>query len=179
MRRRPIDTPGSRALAGEPNRTSRRRGGGAVRALVLLAALAAAPILAEDASPLPATGERLVDGHLVRWNVTSPGPLASEALETHGLPSEGHGVLNLVVLRLGDTGDPPRTVEAQVSGQVRNLRGQIQQLDIRPIEANEAVSYLATYPVEDRDQLRFELQVTVPGAAPVEINFERRIPDQP
>lgn len=155
-------------------RTARLGAGAPGLALALVAALAVGQAPARDSSLEPATGERRIDGYVVRWNTTVTGFLPRQAVETHGLRPSGRGVLNVVVLREAAAGAPPETVAADVSARVRNLRGQIQRLDMRPIEANDRISYLGTFEVDDRDQLRFELQVHPPGGATLPIAFERR-----
>jgi hypothetical protein len=143
-------------------------------ALALVAALAFGQAPAPHNSLAPATGEWRMDGYVVRWNTTVTGFLPRQTVETHGLRRSGRGVLNVVVLREAGSGPLPETVAADVSARVRNLRGQVQRLDMHPIEANDRISYLGTFEVDDRDQLRFELQVHPPGGATVPIVFERR-----
>ena len=148
----------------------------AILVATLIATLAVGPTAAQTTSLAPAAGEQRVNGYLVRWNTTLTRLLAQEAIEAHGLPSDGHGVLNVVVIR-DDDGDATlteQTVEADVSARVRNLLGHVQQLDMRPIEANDGISYLGSFAVDDRDQLRFEVEIRPPGESPLAIAFEPR-----
>jgi hypothetical protein len=144
--------------------------------VTLLATMAVGPAAAQPASLEPATGEQRVNGYLVRWNTTLTRFLSQEAIEAHDLPAEGHGVLNVVVLRDedGDATPTQQTVEADVSASVRNLRGRVRQIDMRPVEANDAISYIGSFAVEGRDQLRFEVEIRPPGESPLAIAFERR-----
>jgi hypothetical protein len=162
-------------IRGPRPRPCRRAGRLAHRLLLALAAvMAVGQAAAQDVYMQPATGEQRVNDYLVRWNTTIIDLLPEAAVETHDLPSKGHGVLNVVVLRRADKGPPTETVAAEVSASVRNLRGQVQPLDIRPVEANGQVSYLGTFAVAERDQLRFEVAIQIPGERPLALTFERR-----
>jgi hypothetical protein len=144
-------------------------------ALLLVAvALSGSAALAQDTSLEPAAGEQRINGHTVRWNTTVTSFLPQQAVKTHNLRPSGRGVLNVVVLKDSEPDQLPETVAADVSAQLRNLRGQIQRLDMRRIEAHGRISYLGTFDVDDGDQLRFELSVHLPGETPLAIAFEQR-----
>jgi hypothetical protein len=141
---------------------------------VLLLTGAPSPATAQDPLGEPQQGERRIDGYLVRWNSMVTGFLPQRAIEEHRLEPNGHGVLNVVVLRDRDGAAAPRTVAAEVWVKVTDLLGQVTEIQMRPMRANERVSYLGTFDVEGRGPLRFELQVQPPGEPVATIDFQRR-----
>lgn len=108
---------------------------------------------------LPALAERKysfddVDVHYSAFNSSF---LQPEIAAAAGLTRSGRqGVLNIAVLKAG------KPVVATVSGQVRNLAGQIANLTFRQVREGEAVYYLAQFPIAN-ETLSFSVNVQTAG----------------
>ncbi|MBV1906374.1 MAG: DUF4426 domain-containing protein [Pseudomonadales bacterium] len=62
-----------------------------------------------------------------------------------------------------------------LSGQVKNLLGQLQTLEFKEIVENEAVYYIAPLVYTNRDTLKFEINVLVPGQPETMLEFRNRM----
>lgn len=126
---------------------------------------------------LPAWAERKhsfgeYDIHYIAFN---SGFLQPEIAKAAGLVrSKTQGVLNISVLKAG------KPSVALVSGTVKNLLGQEQPLTFRQLtEGDEAIYYLAQFPFDSRETLRFALTVQPTGADPFSFNFSQEFfPDE-
>lgn len=149
-------------------------GAAAAWLLLGLLALAGSAAFAQGVNQEPASGQHRIDGYVVRWNTTTTGFLPREVIRKHDLAPQGRGVLNVVVLQDDDPQKLPETVQADVTVQVRDLLGQVRQIEMREVEENGRFSYLGTFDVDGRDQLRFELTVRREAETPLNLTFERR-----
>ena len=108
---------------------------------------------------LPALAERKysfddLDVHYSAFNSSFLQPQIAEAA---GLTrAKNQGVLNIAVLRKGVS------TTATVSGQVRNLMGQISNLSFRQVREGEAIYYLAQFPFSE-ETLTFTINVQSAG----------------
>lgn len=83
------------------------------------------------------------------------------------------GVINIAVRKA----DQP--VAAQVNGQVRNLLGQVHNLQFKQVKEGEAIYYLAQFPFSGRETLRFNLQVEAAGGPSHSFDFSQEFfPDE-
>ena len=118
---------------------------------------------------LPAWAERKqsfgeYDVHYIAFN---SGFLQPDIAAAAGLVrSRSQGVLNISVLKAG------KPAMAMVSGTVKNLLGQDRPLAFKQLtEGEDAIYYLAQFPFDSRETLRFNLTVQPVGAAPVNVQF--------
>ena len=105
---------------------------------------------------LPAAAERKQSfGDLeVHYNAFNSSFLQPDIAATVGLVrSKSQGVVNVAVLKAG------KASTAQVSGQVKNLLGQITTLQFKQVTEGEAIYYLAQFPFDEREMLNFTLNV--------------------
>ena len=126
---------------------------------------------------LPALAERKqsVGDYEVHYIAFNSGFLQPDIAAAAGLVrSKTLGVVNVSVLKSG------RPVSAQVSGAVKNLLGQDYPLTFRLLkEGDEAIYYLAQFPFESRETLRFNLNVQPTGVAPINFDFTQEFfPDE-
>ncbi len=126
---------------------------------------------------LPAWAERKhsvgeYDVHYIAFNSSflQPDIAASAGL----VRSKTQGVINVSVLKSG------KPVAAQVSGSVKNLLGQDYPLRFKQLkEGEEAIYYLAQFPFDSRETLRFSLNVQPTGVAPISFDFSQEFfPDE-
>ncbi len=132
----------------------------------LLAALLTLPALAERKHSV---GE--YDIHYIAFN---SGFLQPDIAAAAGLTrSKTQGVVNVSVIK----GEP---VAAQVSGVVKNLLGQDRALGFKQLkEGDEAIYYLAQFPFDSQETLRFALTVQPTGAEPFSFEFTQEFfPDR-
>jgi len=126
---------------------------------------------------LPAWAERKhsfgdYDVHYIAFN---SGFLQPDIAAAAGLVrSKTLGVVNVSVLKAG------KPTVALVSGTVKNLLGQERPLTFKQLkEGEDAIYYLAQFPFESRETLRFYLNVQPIGEQPISFNFTQEFfPDE-
>lgn len=108
-----------------------------------------------------ATGapEKELDGYTVRWGTTTTSFLPQRVIKKHGLRPSGRGVLSVVVIKDQEEPSTPTPVKAEVSAQATDRVGQTRDIEMRPVTSHGLTSYLGTFDVEDRDQLKFRIRV--------------------
>ncbi|HTO17826.1 MAG TPA: DUF4426 domain-containing protein [Pseudomonas sp.] len=124
---------------------------------------------------LPALAEQKysfdeLDVHYSAFNSSFLQPEIAAAV---GLTRAGNqGVLNISVLKDG------KPITATVSGQVRNLLGQISNLSFRQVREGEAVYYLAQFPI-GKETLSFTINVQSAGGPRNSFTFNQEFfPDR-
>lgn len=91
----------------------------------------------------------------VHYSAFNSGFLQPEIAAATGLVrSKSQGVVNVAVLKAGTASN------AKVSGTVKNLLGQSTALSFKEVKEGKAIYYLAQFPFEQRETLRFTLNVT-------------------
>jgi hypothetical protein len=125
---------------------------------------------------LPALAERKMsfgdlDVHYIAFN---SGFLQPDIAAATGLVrSKTLGVVNIAVLKAGQPSD------ANVSGAVKNLLGQNYPLNFKQVKEGEAIYYLAQFPFEDREVLRFTINVKANGDVARSFDFNQEFfPDE-
>jgi hypothetical protein len=119
---------------------------------------------------LPAIAERKqsfgdLDVHYSAFNSSFLQPEIASAV---GLSrSKTQGVVNISVLK---TGQP---TAARVSGEMRNLLGQIHSLRFKQVTEGEAIYYLAQFPIEQQEMLRFNLKIQADGGSIHSLDFNQ------
>lgn len=122
------------------------------QSLVLLAALCAAPVGAEQ---LERFGD--LEVHYIVLNTTT---LAPDMARRYDLPrAENQALINLAGRRTQPDGSTT-AVPLGIEGTVANLVGQMRSLAFREVRDPGAIYYLATTTFSDRETLRFTLDVT-------------------
>ncbi|MES2818864.1 MAG: DUF4426 domain-containing protein [Pseudomonadota bacterium] len=119
---------------------------------------------------LPAVAERKqtfgdLDVHYSAFNSSFVQPDIAAA--TGLVRSRTQGVVNIAVLRAG------KPTAANVSGQVKNLLGQVHALEFKPIKEGEAIYYLAQFPFDQQEMLRFTIDVKVGQDAAHSFDFNQ------
>lgn len=111
------------------------------------------------------------DIHYIAFN---SGFLQPDVAAAAGLiRSKRMGVVNIAVLKDAEP------VDALVSGTVKNLLGQDQPLSFKRHKEGDATYYLAQFPFDSREVLRFDLNVQPMGGEPVSLTFNQEFfPDE-
>ena len=125
---------------------------------------------------LPAAAERKqsfgeLDVHYSAFNSTFLQPDIAAAAGL--VRSKQQGVLNIAVLKAG------QPAQASVSGQVKNLLGQTHALEFKPVKEGNVLYYLAQFPFEQQEMLRFSLTVKVGSQAPNSFEFNQEFFPEP
>lgn len=125
---------------------------------------------------LPALADRKQSfGDLdVHYSAFNSSFLQPEIAAASGLVrSKSQGVVNIAVLKAG------KASSASVGGQVRNLLGQSHALQFKEVNEGEAIYYLAQFPFEDREVLRFTINVTAGDGVAHSFDFNQEFfPDR-
>ncbi len=135
-------------------------------ALMLLAMCLALPAMAE---------QKQTYGQLdVHYSAFNSGFLQPEVAAAVGLVrSKSQGVVNVALLQAG------KASTGQVSGEVKNLLGQITQLSFKQVKEGTAIYYLAQFPFEQQEMLRFTLNVKGADGVAHSFDFNQEFfPDQ-
>jgi hypothetical protein len=121
---------------------------------------------------LPALAERKQSfGNLdVHYSAFNSSFLQPEIAAAAGLSrGKKQGVLNISVLKAG------HPAAAVVSGEVRNLLGQVRSLSFKQVSEGEAIYYLAQFPIEQQEMLRFSLKIQTDGGATHSLDFNQEL----
>jgi hypothetical protein len=110
----------------------------------------------------------------VHYSAFNSGFLQPEIAAATGLVrSKTQGVVNVAVLKAGTASN------AKVSGTVKNLLGQSTALSFKEVKEGKAIYYLAQFPFEQRETLRFTLNVTAADGVPHSFDFNQEFfPDE-
>ena len=110
----------------------------------------------------------------VHYSAFNSGFLQPEiAAATSLVRSKTQGVVNVAVLKAGTASS------AKVSGTVKNLLWQSTALSFKEVKEGKAIYYLAQFPFEQRETLRFTLNVTAADGVPHSFDFNQEFfPDE-
>jgi hypothetical protein len=141
-----------------------------MRIAVILAALLLPALLA------PAQAGSVRSGEYTLYYSAMPSTMiAPEVARASGITrSSSRALLNLAVRRDSEDGlgEP---VAADISASVRNQVGQFQVLRLREVREADAIYYLGEARFNDRDELDFEIEASIPGEArPIRVRFSQQ-----
>lgn len=113
-------------------------------------------------------------GYTIHHNALTTDLLPVQVATAYGLErSKRRGLLNISVIRdePGTTGTP---VRAQIKAFARNLLGQMRTFELREIVEDQAIYYIADFPVTHRELMVFEFEVLPEGGRyPLRANMRR------
>ena len=114
------------------------------------------------------------NGYEVHYNAFNSGFLTPEVAQANGLTrSKVMALLNVSVLKIEDDGTK-RPVNALVSGEARNLIGQIKTISFKKIDEGDAIYYLGSFRFSDEELLNFDLDVQPdPNQSPITVRFSQ------
>ncbi|EKO3492191.1 DUF4426 domain-containing protein [Vibrio fluvialis] len=96
-----------------------------------------------------------VEVHYSAFNSTF---LTPQVAKSYKLTRNGYSaVLNISVLDTSTAGKP--AVEAKLSGQVKNLIGNMRELEFSEVKEGNAIYYLAEFPISNEEDLSFDIDV--------------------
>ena len=103
-------------------------------------------------------------GYTIHHNAITTDSLPVQVATAYGIQrSTTRALLNVAVIREepGNIGIP---VRAQIRAVARTLFGQIRPIDLREVVEDQAIYYIADFPVAHREILRFEFEILPEGA---------------
>jgi hypothetical protein len=79
------------------------------------------------------------------------------------------------ILNLSVIDDKGSAVLAEVTGSAVNLLSQTEPLQFAVIKEGESIYYVAPFRYTDQDVLRFRVSISVPGRAPMNLEFQQQM----
>ena len=114
--------------------------------------------------------------YVVHYNALNTNLIPPQVAQGYGIKrSSSRALLNVAVLKkVMDT--PGTPVGAKVTARGVNLTGQMRELQIREIKDSEnAIYYVAEFPVHNLESYRFEINVAIEGEAePLIVRFAQQ-----
>jgi len=108
-----------------------------------------------------------LDIHYIAFNSSFMQPNVAKAT---GLErSKNVAVLNVSLVRAG------QGEKAQVTGTMTNLLGQIKTLSFKEIDEQTAVYYIAQFPIDSQEILKFDLKVTDAQEKQHQVKFNQEV----
>jgi hypothetical protein len=124
------------------------------------------------ATSVRAENSQEVGDYIVHYNALSTESLPPTVARAYGITrSKNRGLLNVSVLKKGGLFEG---VNADIDATATNLTGQLRSIDLRRVQDQNAVYYLADFSVTDRETLDFSLMVTTPDGARGSIKFRQQ-----
>lgn len=125
------------------------------------------------AQGVQAAKQRLGD-YEVHYNAFSSNFLSPEMARLYDLPrSRNTGLINLTVI-YNDGTNPTRHIAADVEINASNSLGALIPVTIRTITEADAVYLLGSFPIANRDTLRFQINVTDAGQPVGKLDFSQQ-----
>ena len=114
--------------------------------------------------------------YVVHYNALNTNLIPPQVAQGYGIKrSSSRALLNVAVLKkVMDT--PGTPVGAKVTARGVNLTGQMRELQIRELKDSEnAIYYVAEFPVHNLESYRFEINVAIEGEAePLIVRFAQQ-----
>ncbi|KJY81440.1 hypothetical protein TW81_18455 [Vibrio galatheae] len=111
-----------------------------------------------------------IEVHYSAFNSTF---LTPQVARSYQLKRNGYSaILNISVLDNSQAGKP--AITAQISGNAKNLIGQMRELDFREIKEGDAIYYLAEFPISDEEQLTFNIDVSAGNKGAGALKFSQK-----
>lgn len=114
------------------------------------------------------------NGYTIHHNALTTDTLSPKVASAYSIQrSKGRGLVNISVIKdeAGTAGTP---VTADVKLEAHNLLGQKRDIPVREIREDRAVYYIADFPVGNREQLVFDVQVLPEGSSyPLVATFQQ------
>jgi hypothetical protein len=113
-------------------------------------------------------------GYTIHHNALTTDMLPVQVATAYGIErSKRRGLLNISVIRdePGTIGTP---VHAEIKAFARNLLGQMRTIELREVVEDQAIYYIADFPVTHRELMVFEFEVLPEGSRfPLRANMRR------
>ncbi len=109
-------------------------------------------------SQLPAN-EHTVDQYTIHYNLLNSSFIEPKIATQYGIKrSKNIGMLNISVMKKSDDGTNTAVI-SNIFGHGASLAGQVKSLAFKEIKEADAIYYIATFSINDREHLSFDLQI--------------------
>lgn len=115
--------------------------------------------------PLSALAENSTHtgGYTIHHNALTTDSLPIQVATAYGIQrSKSRALLNVAVIR-DEPGTMGTPVHAQIRAVARTLYGQIRPIELREIVEDQAIYYIADFPVAHRERLHFQFEILPAG----------------
>ena len=115
--------------------------------------------------PLSALAENSTHtgGYTIHHNALTTESLPIQVASAYGIQrSKSRALLNVAVIR-DEPGTMGTPVHAQIRAVARTLYGQIRPIELREIVEDQAIYYIADFPVAHRERLNFQFEILPAG----------------
>lgn len=124
---------------------------------------------------LPAQAEQMLEqnGYQLHYMAMVTSELPPDVASAYGIVrSRKQGI---VVLNLQHVDAPLTSVASQTNGRIRNLIGQERLDELREVQEQDALYWIATFDFSHLETMRFEFQVTPEGRqTPLQLKFSQQ-----
>lgn len=128
--------------------------------------------------PLAAAAEqsKSFGDYIVHYSVFTTDYLTPEVARLYQIPrSKNRALVNISVLKRNNAGPMGEPVRARVEGAATNLSAQLRELNIREINENDAVYYIAETQINNEETLRYDFHITPEGEADTfQLSFQEK-----
>jgi len=103
--------------------------------------------------------QHTVGDYTIHYSVINSSFIQAETATQYGLKrSKNIALLNISVIKKSEK-EQATAVIANVFGHASNLVGQLKGLSFREVKEDNAIYYLATFPINNAERLKFELKI--------------------
>jgi len=103
--------------------------------------------------------QHTVGDYTIHYSVINSSFIQAETATQYGLKrSKNIGLLNISVIKKSDT-ENGSAVIANIFGHASNLVGQLKGLAFKEIKEENAIYYIATFPINNAERLKFDLKI--------------------
>lgn len=111
-----------------------------------------------------------IEVHYVAFNSTF---LEPKIANSYNIPRNGYvAVINISVLDKASLGKP--AIEANISGEAKNLIGQTQQLTFREVKEGDAIYYLTELSITHEETFTFDIDVKAGNKGSGKLKFTQK-----
>ena len=113
--------------------------------------------------------------YTVHYSAFTTDYLTPEVAKLYKIPrSKNRALVNISVLK-NDDGLLGKPVKAKIEGAAKNLSEQLRELNIREINSDGAVYYIAETHINDQETLKYNFLITPEGeSTPYELDFQQQ-----
>ena len=106
-----------------------------------------------------AANEHKVGEYTVHYNLLNSSFIQPKIATQYGIRrSKNIAMLNISVIKKSDNGAGAAVI-SNIFGHGASLAGQVKSLAFKEIKEADAIYYIATFPISDRERLSFDLQI--------------------
>lgn len=120
---------------------------------------------------------REFNDYVVHYNALRTDLLPPQVAQGYGIQrSSSRALVNITVMKKGETGEDVDAVPAQIEVNAKNLTGQRREVELREIrDGDGAIYYVGELPVHNLETYQFKLQILPEGETePLLVDFRQQ-----